>query len=171
MTTLIVLRLLHVVTGVLWVGTMMFMTFYLLPALKGAGPAAAGPVMAGLAKRGMMTVLPLIALVTVLSGLGLIWLASNGDLASYARTPSGRLFTSAGGLAILAFAIGITVSRPAGIASGRLAARLATVTDPAERDALGAELAKLQRRNSLASKVVAVLVLLATMGMAIARYA
>lgn len=171
MTTLIVLRLLHVVTGILWGGTVIFMTFYLLPTLKAAGPAAAGPVMSGLMQRRLMVVLPLIALVTIVSGLSLVWVTSNGQVGAYVGTPSGQLFTSAGGLAIIAFVIGITVTRPAAIESGRLAARLAELTDSAERGAIGARLAVLQRRNALASRIVAILVLLASMGMAVARYA
>lgn len=170
MITLIVLRLLHILSGILWAGAVVFATFYLFPALRSAGPAAAGPVMAGLIKRGMMVALPLVALVSVVSGLWLVWLASGGDLAAYARTPSGHWFTTSGGLAILAFIIGVTVSRPAGIESGRLAAQMATVSDPGEREALGARIAKLQHRNNLALRIVSVLVLLAAMGMAVARY-
>lgn len=170
MTTLIVLRLLHIVTGILWGGALVFMTFYLMPAVRDAGPAG-GAVMAGLMKRRLMTVLPLVALVTIASGLALVWLASGGNLAGYVQSPSGKLFTSSGGLAILAFAIGVTVSRPAGMEVGRLAARLPQVSDPAERELLAGRMALLQRRNLQASRAVSALVLLAAMGMAVARYA
>lgn len=170
MTTLIVLRLLHIVTGILWGGTVIFMTFYLMPALKAAGPGAAGPVMAGLMQRRFMTVLPLVALVTVLSGLALVWVASNGQVGAYVQTSSGQLFTSAGGLAILAFVIGTTVSRPAALGAARLMAGLATIADPAERDRAASRAAALQRRSLVASQVIAVLILLAMMGMAVARY-
>lgn len=170
MTTLIVLRILHVLTGILWAGSVVFVTLYLFPALRQAGPGAAGPVMAGLVRRGMMTAMPLLALTTVLSGLGLIWVASNGEIAAYARSSSGQMFTTAGGLAIIAFVIGIAVSRPAAMRAGRLTAQLAMLSDPAEREALGARIAALQRRNTLGLNVVAILVLLASMGMAIARY-
>jgi hypothetical protein len=171
MTTLLVLRLLHVITGILWGGTVVFSVVFLFPALQSAGPAAAGPVMAGLVQRRMMVALPLIALLTVASGLGLVWLASAGDLVAYAGSRSGRMFTSSGGVAIIAFAIGVTVSRPAGIEAGRIAARMPTVADETERERLVARLAILQRRNNLALKVVAVLVLVSSAGMAVARYA
>lgn len=170
MATLIVLRILHVLTGILWAGTVVFVTVYLFPALRQAGPGAAGPVMAGMARRGMLTALPLLALTTVLSGLGLIWVASNGDIAAYARSSSGQVFTTAGGLAILAFVIGIAVSRPAAMKAGQLSAQLAALSDPAEREELGTRIAALQRRNTLGLNAVAVLVLLASLGMAIARY-
>ncbi len=169
MSTLIVLRLLHIVTAILWGGTVVFVTFYLMPALRDAGPGG-GAVMAGLMKRRLMTILPLIALVTIASGLALVWVASNGNLAGYVRSPSGKLFTGAGGLAILAFAIGVTVSRPAGVETGRLAARLAGASEPGEREAIAERMARLQRRNLQASRVVAILVLLTAMGMAVARY-
>ena len=39
---ILVLRLVHVLGGMFWVGSGLFSTFFLLPALAGAGPAAAG---------------------------------------------------------------------------------------------------------------------------------
>src|SRR5438309_6237972 len=47
---LVTLRLIHIVGGVFWVGSAMFTTFFLLPAVAKAGPSA-GQVVLNLQKR------------------------------------------------------------------------------------------------------------------------
>jgi len=47
---ILVLRFLHIVAGVFWVGGSLFATRFIMPSLKAAGPAA-GPVLAELGKR------------------------------------------------------------------------------------------------------------------------
>ena len=54
------LRLVHIVAGILWVGFAAFLPFYLVPAVAEAGPEA-GKIMGALQRRGLMTVLPALA--------------------------------------------------------------------------------------------------------------
>ena len=56
----IVLRLIHVVAGALWVGMVTFATYFLQPALQESGPEG-GKVMAAVQRRGLMTVMPILA--------------------------------------------------------------------------------------------------------------
>ena len=70
-TELVVLRLVHILGGIFWLGSGLFTTFFLIPALGRAGPAAAGPVMGALQQRRLFTVLPVVALLTILSGVRL----------------------------------------------------------------------------------------------------
>ncbi len=58
---MVVLRLVHVVGGVLWVGMMAFTVVFLAPAIADVGPDG-GKVMAALQRRRVMTVMPIIAL-------------------------------------------------------------------------------------------------------------
>lgn len=57
---LIVLRLVHVLGGIFWVGSGLFMVFFLVPAMGTVGPTA-GQVMGGLQQRRLITVVPVIA--------------------------------------------------------------------------------------------------------------
>ncbi len=167
---LILLRLIHVLAGIFWVGAFLFLTFYLFPTLLSAGPAAAGPVMGGLQRRGLMTALPIIAFLTIASGLALVWVMSGGDVGAYARGPVGRALTTAGGLAIVAFLIGVLVVRPAAMASARLTQELSGLAPGPARDAVQTQLGALQRRMTLANRLVAGLLLVTVAGMAVARY-
>jgi hypothetical protein len=167
---MILLRLLHILTGITWVGAMVFMTFFLIPVFRVSPPALAGQVMQGLAKRRYMQLMPLIALVTMLSGIWMIWITSGGNLGMYMQTRSGHSFATAGGLAILAFALGIVFGRPTGIKAAAIGARLATVTDPVEKAKLVDEMTVLQKKTGMISVGVTILLIIAAGGMAIARY-
>jgi len=164
---LIVLRLVHVLSGIIWVGTAVFMGFFLGPALSTMGPAA-GQVMGGLQKRKFMIVLPTVAVLALLSGLRLMMIASGNFGPGYFQTSSGRTFAGAGALATIAFLIGIVVNRPTMVKMGQLQQSMAS--DPVSKDAIAAEIKKLQNRMMFAGTVVTLLLIVAAVGMAIGRY-
>jgi len=165
---LLILRLVHILSGAFWLGAVLMMAGFVAPAVSAAGPAA-GPVMKGLQQRKLPTVMATAATLTILSGLRLMWILSSGFSASWSGSAAGRVFGAAGGVAILAFLFGMLVARPATMRMGRLAASLADAV-PAERGAIGEELARLRRRASTWNLLSATLLVLAASGMAVARY-
>ena len=166
---IVILRLVHILSATFWVGTLLFTAFFLFPALTEAGPAA-GAVMGGLRKRGFLIALPVSALLTLLSGASLLWIASGGDIGAYSRTPVGRVFTMAGGLAIIGFLIGLIVARPAGEKLMQLTPEMAAMPEGPARAALQGQVAGLQRRVAMSTVFVSILVIIAASGMAVARY-
>ena len=166
---IIVLRIVHVLGGIIWLGSGLFSAFFLLPALTRLGPAAAGPVMGALQQRRMMTVLPVVATLTLLSGLRLLHIASAGFDGAYFASGMGQTFLWSGVAATLAFLLGIFVARPAMVRAGQLGAAMAT-TPEAERASRAAEIARLQRRGGMVSTAATWLLIGAAIGMAVARY-
>lgn len=164
---LIVLRLIHVVGGIFWVGTSLFSFFFLMPAMMKAGPTVAGPVMAGLQQRKMMTWLPVVAILVMLSGIRLMMIASAGS-ADWFQHRVGHAYSVSGALAILAFVIGFTVNRPAMVKAGKLGQ--AAASDASSRAALQEEIRKLQRRSYVGTMIVTWMLILSAAGMAVARY-
>ncbi len=165
---LIVLRLIHVLGGIFWVGSALFTAIYLVPSLAQAGPAA-GQVMGALQRRRLFIVLPTVAVLTVLSGIRLMQLTSDGFSAAYFNSGGGRVFAWGGTFAIAAFVLGMTVARPAGVKLGRLST-MPPAADPAEQARRLAERAQVARIVSLAGAVNVVLLLAAAGAMAVARY-
>jgi uncharacterized membrane protein len=165
---LLVLRLVHVLGGIFWVGSGLFTSFFLMPALGRAGPAA-GQVMAGLQERRLFTVLPTVAVLTILSGLRLMWITSDGFSASYFASAFGRTYAAAGVASILAFVLSLLVARPAATRAAALGQSLASAEESA-RVGIQAELATLRRRGARASAWAVALLVFAAVGMAIARY-
>jgi uncharacterized membrane protein len=166
---IVVLRLIHVLGGIFWVGSALFTTFFLLPALAQAGPAA-GTIMAGLQQRRLMILLPLAALLTIASGLRLLWITSTGFTAAYFSTPSGRAYALSGLAAIVGFLLALAVARPAGVRAAQLAAPRSPAGGSPMSDDMVAEVAKLRRRAAVSGAVVTLLVTVAAAGMAVARY-
>lgn len=169
MALLIVARLLHVLLGVFWAGTLIFTAFFLVPAIAEAGPDGA-KVMAGVQRRRFMDVMPAVALLTILSGLWLYWKISGGFDHHWMHTPTGLAYGIGGVLAIMAFGIGIGVMRPAMKRVGGLAAGAAQEPDPAKRERMMGEVARLRRRSATAGSLVATLLTIATALMGVARY-
>lgn len=164
---ILILRLIHVLGGIFWVGTSMFTSLFLVPALASAGPNA-GVVFAGLQRRKLFLALPVVAILTIASGARLMSIASGGSSAYFA-SPTGRMFSLAGLAAVIAFFISLLIARPAAVRSAKLGASLPTAGD-AERAAITEELARLRRRGGTATAIVSVLLLLTAAGMAVARY-
>jgi hypothetical protein len=164
----VLLRLVHVVAGVLWVGFAVFVPAYLGPAIQETGPDG-GKVMAALQRRGLMTVLPVLAVLTIVSGVWLYWHLSAGFAPAYLRSTAGHAYGIGGVIAIVGFIIGISVLRPSMLRVLRIMASVPSAA-PADRERLVAEAQRYRARGAAAGRVVAVLLLVATAAMAVARY-
>ena len=166
---LLTLRLIHILGGIFWVGSLMFTSFFLVPVIR-SSPAVAGQVMAGLQRRRLFTLLPIVALLTIASGLRLLAIASAGFSSTYFSTSTGRTFATSAVAATIAFLLSVLISRPGFVRIGRLGASLATTTDDVARQRITAEMQGLTRRVAISNAFVVVLLLSAAAGMAIARY-
>lgn len=164
----LVLRFAHVFFGALWVGMMAFMTFFLMPTLAEVGPDGA-KVMAALQRRRIPLIMPVIALITLISGFWLFDRLAGGNHGALMRTPMGKAYAWGATAALLAFLIGMIVGRPAMIRSMKLAESLPTAS-PEERAARMVEMQRLRARGTAVNRVVMALLLIALAVMAVARY-
>ena len=169
MAELIVLRLVHVVGGIFWVGAGLFNLLFLAPAMSAAGPAV-GPMMEVMKRRRMFVVMPTVAALTILSGLRLMMITSGNFNPNYFRTDAGAAFAFGGACAIVAFTLGLAVAMPAQRRLAAVGPQIGAAPDDATRARLQAEAARLQGRMRAISPVVAWLLVLAAAAMAVARY-
>ena len=166
---LILMRLLHIVAGAFWVGAVVFMAAFLIPTIRAVGPGGA-PVMGHLAQvRRLPLVLLGAAWTTILSGAGLVWYQAGPLGFRWFSVGPGRVFGIGAVLAVIATVIGMTVSAPTARRIGAITGRVqAGGGTPSAEDQ--SELRRLQARITSATNAVAVLVILALMAMAVARY-
>jgi len=165
---MLVLRFLHVVSGALWVGMFAFVSFFLMPAFAEVGPDGA-KVQAALGKRRIPVVMPVIALITLVSGLWLYQRMSGGAMGALLKTPLGLGFGLGGLAALLAFGLGIGFGRPIMMRSMKLAEQMKTAS-PVDRSSIVAEMQKLGARGAAINRLVMGLLLFALAAMAVARY-
>jgi hypothetical protein len=165
----VTLRLVHIVTSTLWVGFGVFMPIYLAPALEDAGPEA-GKVIAALQRRGILTLLPSLALASILSGAWLYWRVSGGLTRLYLTSPTGLAFAVSGLMALAAYLLGILVTRPAMTQAMAIMQSLSPGISAQEHHRLMATAQRLRERGGRAGRVGAGLLLLSAAGMAVARY-
>jgi hypothetical protein len=166
---LIVLRLVHIVIGVFWVGAVAFIAFLLFPTIRESGPAG-GPVMQRLMARGLNLWLMAAAILTVLSGLALYWHDSAGFSSSdWLASGPGRTFGLGAVLAFIGIGIGMGVNSRAARQLGALMASIQASGRPPLPDETAA-IQRLQDRLAKGGVATAVLLLLAAAAMAVARY-
>jgi uncharacterized membrane protein len=169
MTELIILRIVHVLGGVFWVGSGLFTVLFLMPVLSHVGPAATA-VLLGLQQRGLYVALPIVGLLTIGSGARLMWMTSDGLGRAYLASSTGRTLIGSALLAILAFAVVMLVLRPASARVMALTHRVSSAHHATQREELLRELVTFRHRARAASVVSLLLVLLSTVGMSAARY-
>jgi uncharacterized membrane protein len=165
---LLVLRVIHVYGAVVWAGTSLFVSFFLIPAIGMAGPAG-GPVMAALVKRKLFTIVPIVAVITMLAGLRLMWLTSKGFSAAYLSSALGQTYSIGATFALLTFIVFMAVNHPA-IGKMLVLGQQMAAAPEAERPALMAQLNAVRARSATASKANALFISITILAMALGRY-
>jgi uncharacterized membrane protein len=166
---LLVLRLIHILGGIFWIGSGLYAGFFLGPALAST-PAVMGQVMAALQKRRAFRAQEIAAFLVLLSGLRLLMIDSAGFSGSYFATGTGRTFAIAGVFAILAGIFNFGVARPTMERAVAVGAALAAAADTGEKARLSQELDRLRKRGAIAGLLAVTSGILAASGMAVARY-
>jgi uncharacterized membrane protein len=108
---MVVLRLLHIVLGIFWAGTAFFVVSFLTPALRAEWPAA-GQVMLRLDERRFYVAIAVAAWLTVLTGIRLYAIVSNGFSLDWIRSGTGICLTVGGIAGLTALIIGGSVIGP-----------------------------------------------------------
>jgi uncharacterized membrane protein len=98
------LRALHVLVAATWIGSTIFISTLLTPAVDASGPSG-GQVMMNINRRGIGVYMSLLGVMTVLSGIYLLWHFAGG-FGSVGDTRAGIAFGIGGVAGILAGIIG-----------------------------------------------------------------
>jgi len=165
---IVLLRLIHIVAGVFWVGATLSLVRFIIPSIAATG-AAGGAVMREIVRRRMSAALAASGGVTALAGLGLYGFDQAGSGGGWARTPFGITISIGALLGIAALIIGSVRARPAALKLAALEEKVAAAGGPPPAD-LVAEMGRLRDQLTSGTIHAAVLMVLATAAMAIARY-
>jgi uncharacterized membrane protein len=166
---MIVLRLIHVLAGVFWAGTVFFFASFLLPSMRDAGPAAGAISKQLIVVRKYPRTILIIAILTVLSGFALYGMDISLSNGAFARSRSGMVFGLGGIAATLTIVIGMIVMTPTANKMAALGAAIQAGGKPPTPEQ-AAEQGRLQKKMGMGTQIGAVLLFIAVVCMAIGRY-
>lgn len=168
-SVIIALRIIHIVTGVIWVGGAVTAAMFILPSVVAAGPAGGQVMRQIMVVRRFPVVMTIFMIVTVFSGAALMWWSSAGFTSGWMLSTFGRALRAGAVLAIVAAGLGVFVNKPAAERLQKIAADV-QAAGGAPSPAQTTEIGTLQRRLLILTWAVAVLLMLSTVAMAGARY-
>ena len=162
------LRILHIVTGVFWTGTVFFIVSFLLPAMGKIGPAA-GPLGAEFQARKVFVKLPIIGLIAIVTGFWMYALRMQGS-GGWAATREAMTLGGGGVSALLALIVGATMARPNQDKVMTIGKEAGGMAAGPEKDAKLALAGVHRAKATMATRVVATLLGITVIAMASARY-
>lgn len=166
--TLIALRAVHVMAGAFWVGAALMLVAFVAPSARAVGPAGAPFMQRLLGRSRFGEAMGIAGLAATLAGAALLWPASGGLDPAWVASPGGATLVLASLVGVGALAIGVGVNKPTAARLAALGDAIAATGGPTAAQA--AEIAQLQRRLQLGGQWGASLLVVATLGMAVARY-
>jgi len=167
---MLVVRLIHILAGIFWVGSVALFTLFLAPAAAEVGPAAR-PLIANLvAKRRVVRAIAGAGTVTVIAGAFAYWRDWEiaGSLGNFLDQPYGVVLTIGAISALIALAIGVSIVLPGVEGAVRLGGEIAAAGEQASAEPRE-RLVAMQLRNKRASRTVLAFLVLAAAAMSTAQ--
>ncbi|MDH4142624.1 MAG: hypothetical protein OEV61_08430 [Chloroflexota bacterium] len=161
-----IVRLLHVLFGVFWVGSVFFTVLILKPRLAKLGPNFEKPVMGALMPR-VVPAMFTSAIIVFVTGSIITFNMRAGDLGSLLTTGWGLMISLGIVATLAAISVGLGGLTPTGIKMGKISGQLdGQPPTPAQATTL----ARLGRRMDVLERVDFALVLIAVATMPLARF-
>lgn len=165
---MIVLRLLHIFSGVFWVGAALMLTFFISPTVTATKDAGQGFMRYFMGNTKFNLAMWTAAITTVVAGFILYWIDSDGFTSAWTHSGPGIGYGAAAGFALLGLITGIFQNRNSN-AMAHLGGQIQSQGKPPSPDQ-AAQIQKLRKSLAIGGTLNAIFLILATFGMAIARY-
>lgn len=166
---LLALRVVHIASGIMWVGGAALFFFYIEPTINKLGPEAEKFVDELINRRKVPIYFVSVSTLVILSGVVLYWRDSNGLQGSWITTSTGLALTFAGVAALIAWLGGnLLIPRTLGQLTV-IGAEMKAGSGPPSPE-LMARMHAVQERLRLIGLVDIALLTIAVVGMSVARY-
>lgn len=165
---MIVLRLLHIPSGVFWAGSSLALVWFIAPAVGAIGPDGGKVLQQLVLRTRWVAVVSIAAGLTVLSGLLMYWHDSSGLRLAWITRGMGPMLTLGGIAGLTAGYFGTQVGRTSQVLAKR-GERIGKAGGPPSPED-GAELGRLQARMQSLGSITSIALVIAILAMASARY-
>ena len=168
---MVVFRIVHILAGVAWVGSVFLLVVFIQPSAAAIAPASAPFMTELLGRRRLVDWILTLAAITVLGGFFLYWHDWHlfGSFSEWTRSRFGEVLTIGALAALAAFGIGIFGTRPTVGRFFALGKQVAASGAPPTPE-VAAQMAALQARLKNLARISLGLLVIAVLGMSIARY-
>jgi uncharacterized membrane protein len=165
----IILRVIHIAAGTFWVGAAFVLFLFIQPSVKELGPDGQRFMGHLAVKKKLPMLITLAGILTVLAGILLYWRASDGFDADWISSGPGVAFTVGGLAAIATLALGLSITKPTVDRIGALGQEIGS-SGGQPTPSQASEMQRLQARLGLMGRWTMVLLTLAVVAMAAARF-
>lgn len=169
MLFLLVLRLIHIVSSVCWVGGGFMFFLFIEPTAKALEPTGMQFVQHMTTKGRFSIFMVISSTLTILTGALLIWKYASGNWLGYVNTGPGLIFAIGSMVGITVYFVGLLGVNPRALKLSKIGEEIQSTGGPPS-PAQGAMLHKLDREMSVLGLVDFLLVALSLVLMASARY-
>ena len=159
------LRLIHIISGVLWVGASLVMYFFVGPTLGATAEAGQKFAQHLMTKTRFTAVITISAILAVLAGYALYWHDSDGLTSPWMHSGAGLGFGIGAGFALLGLVFGIMVGN-----TNTALAKLGLQIQGKPTDEQMAQIGALRKRLTTVSPINVYSLIIALLFMAISRY-
>jgi hypothetical protein len=168
-TLIVILRIIHILAGVFWAGAAFMVAAFLEPNARALGPEGGRFMQRLVGQMRMTTIIIIAAFLNVLAGIWLYWIFSGGFQVNWITSGRGLTLTIGALAAIVTFILGLAVTRPTLLRMGALGQEMQGTEGPPKPEQMAAMQA-LQKRLATVGRAGAILLVIAVIGMAVARY-
>ena len=164
------LRLIHILAGIFWLGATLTLAGFLLPALRGSHSGAGSLWRSIMQRQRLQLWINISMTLAILAGFALYAIDSAASNGAFARSTAGKTFGLGALFAIAAAGVMGAMSQPSSRKLAALADRIDENRGAAIPTDVTSAASALQDRISRGLTIASVLLLLSAMTMAIARY-
>ena len=169
MNYLMIVKVIHILTAIFWGGAVFMLAWFIIPAVKKAGPDGNKIMMAITGANKFPMWMSISAMLNIISGFLLMYELSSHFDSVWFGSSFGIALSTGTLFALVAFFMGLLINKPTGERIEVIAAEISLEQGPTEDQIF--ELNKLKQKISKSTNIIAGMIFLATIFMAAARYA
>jgi hypothetical protein len=166
---LFILRIVHIISGVLWVGSAVSYFFFVEPTVKGLGTSGPKFMRDFIERRHYPLYMNIVSALTIVAGVLLYWNTSGGLQLVWIKTGTGLGFTIGSLVALVVYLIGFFMIRPRAERLGALGKQIGISGGPPTSEQ-AIELQQLDHDMRSIERVDVILLTISLLAMATARY-
>ena len=168
-TYMIILRIVHILAGILWAGWAFGLVAFIEPASRAAGPEGGKFMQALVGKTRLVQAMTVAPLLVILTGLLMYWPVSGGLSGRWIVSGPGVALTIGSLAGIVAYITGLMINRPAAERMAALSREMQSVAGSPSPNQI-AELRARQKQLSKGGLYAAILLVISVIGMSSAQY-